>query len=525
MSVAASGEDIRVAAEEHRATGESWLRRHSELFALAIVAMGFGIRILLAQGRSLTGDEAVHFLLASLPRSLDIYRASLNNAHPPLFFLLLHFWIRLGSSEFFLRLLPATLGGAFLWVAYRWTLSLYGKSAALVTLVLLSFSPALVALSAEVRDYTLLLLLMAAALLLFERSLEKLSPLRVVASAAFLSLAILTHYSAFFVALALWVYGFVRLRRGRLPAGFVRTWAACQAGVGVLCFWLAATHVADLRGSSLERLVMTRMLRPEYFQADQDRLLDFLFRQTAAVFRFLCGSAAAGAVACVLAVVGLVILVLKRNASALLLALPFLFAAGASLLDVYPYGGTRHSVFLLLFASAAIGVALSALSAGRLWPAVVLVAVLAPVCLSTALGAPERQSARRMRAAVEGFRAAAPAGSLLFMDLETGRLLEYYLERKAWTMHGQGLQDFWESSAGGYRIRGTPMWNTTEYLLGNELQRFVDVYRIPAGQAIWVIHVGPGYNLASAVSRRFPGAVIRAASRLDELSFVEAVLP
>ena len=55
MSVAAIGEEIRVAPEEHRAgpaTGESWLCRHSELFALAIVAIGFGIRILSAQGRS-----------------------------------------------------------------------------------------------------------------------------------------------------------------------------------------------------------------------------------------------------------------------------------------------------------------------------------------------------------------------------------------------------------------------------------------------------------------------------------------
>src|SRR4029077_8422654 len=170
-----SAEPPALSAEEaaRPATGESWLRRHSELFALAIAAMGFGLRILSAQGRSLSGDEAVHYLLVNLPRALDVYKASLDNAHPPLFFLLLHFWIRLGSSELFLRLLPATLGGAFLWVAYRWALILLGRSAALMTLVLLSFSPALISLSAEVRDYSLLLLLMTAALLLLERALEE----------------------------------------------------------------------------------------------------------------------------------------------------------------------------------------------------------------------------------------------------------------------------------------------------------------------------------------------------------------
>lgn len=517
-------EPLATSADPEPARSESWLRRHCDLFALAIVAMGFGLRILSAQGRSLSADEAVHFFRVYPPRALDVnWWGSLDIAHPPFFYLLLQFWARLGNSEFFLRLLPLAFGGTFLSIAYRWALILLSRSAALMTLVLLSFSPALVLLSAEVREYSLLLLLMTSALLLLEHAMEKRSPLRVAASAAFLSLAILTHYSAFFVAPTLFVYGLVRLRRDSLPAAIVKTWAACQVGVGALCLWLAATHVADLRRSPFQRFVVTRMLRAEHFQADQDRLLDFLFRQTAAVFRFLCGSSTGGAVACALAVVGLVVLAMKRSPSALLLALPFLSDAGASLMDVYPYGGTRHSVFLLVFASAAIGVALSFLTAGRLWPAVVLVAVLAPMSFSAVLGAPERHSARRMRAAIDGFRAAAPAGSLLFMDLEAGNILDYYLEPKARTR--TGLQGFWESSAGGYRVVGSQIWNATGYLLGKELQRFVEVYRIPAGQVIWVIHVGPRYDLSSAVSRPFPGAVLQRVSKLDEMSFVEAVLP
>jgi hypothetical protein len=267
------------------------------------------------------------------------------------------------------------------------------------------------------------------------------------------------------------------------------------------------------------------MLRAEYFQPDQDRRLDFLFRQTGAVFRYLCGSPAAGVVACVLAAAGLVILAMKRSPAALLLALPFLLGAGASLLDVYPYGGTRHSAFLLVFASAAVGEALAVLSFGRLWPAVVLAAVLAPMSASAILRDPERQTGRRMKAAIEEFRAAAPAGSLLFMDLEAGRIVTYYLGQKAWTTPGTGLQDFWESSAGGYRVVGSPIWNATPNVLGNELRRFVDTYRVSPGQVIWVIHVGPRYDLSSAVSRKFPAAVFRRVSKREELSFVEAVLP
>jgi uncharacterized membrane protein len=50
----------------------------------------------------------------------EVYRATLTNAHPPLFFLLLHFWLFIGTSEFVLRMLPVLFGTALLGVAYRW---------------------------------------------------------------------------------------------------------------------------------------------------------------------------------------------------------------------------------------------------------------------------------------------------------------------------------------------------------------------------------------------------------------------
>jgi hypothetical protein len=111
------------------------------------------------------------------------------------------------------------------------------------------------------------------------------------------------------------------------------------------------------------------------------------------------------------------------------------------------------------------------------------------------------------------------------MDQEAGLVLDYYLERKAWTIPGNGLQGFWEGSAGGYRLVGTRIWNATKYQLGNELQKFVEAYRLPAGQPIWVTHVGPNFDLPPAVSQHFPGAVVRRVSESDEMSFVEAVLP
>ncbi len=81
----------------------------------------------------------------------DVYKAGLTNAHPPLFFLLLHFWIRLGDSEFFLRLLSRGPGDSLSLGSLSVGSDSGRRSAALAAVALLSFSPALVALSAEVR--------------------------------------------------------------------------------------------------------------------------------------------------------------------------------------------------------------------------------------------------------------------------------------------------------------------------------------------------------------------------------------
>lgn len=111
------------------------------------------------------------------------------------------------------------------------------------------------------------------------------------------------------------------------------------------------------------------------------------------------------------------------------------------------------------------------------------------------------------------------------MDRRAGTVLDYYLGRDAWSTARPGREGFWESSAGGYRIIGSPIWNFTGYRLGTELQRLVTVYRLPAGQVVWVMNVESDLDAAHEVSRRFPGASLPLAFRFGEISLVEAVLP
>jgi uncharacterized membrane protein len=362
---------------------DDWVRSHADFAALLVVALGFAARLLTARRSFVISDESLHLQLASPTNVFGVYRASLSNAHPPLFVLLLHFWHRIVGPGWQLSLLSVAFGTAFLWVAYRWADSLFGKGPALVTVVLLSFLQPFVILSAEVRGYSLLLLLIAAALAALERGLKKASPSWLVVFAGLTVLASLTHYAALRFAATALVYAGVRLRGERSSRRLVTAYAFGLVAVTGVALLLYATHLSTLRGGMLEREAETTWLRTSYFNAGEVGALAFLARQTASFFLFLFASRAPSIAAAILFAAGIAFLARKRPAAAVLLALPFVIAAAGGLLRLYPYGGSRHSIDLDFFACAGIGVAAGRLAGNRIWFVFALLALLlAPAALS-----------------------------------------------------------------------------------------------------------------------------------------------
>ena len=349
--------------------------------ALLLVAFGFVARLLAARHSFVGFDEALHLRLASPGTLRGVYFESLTNAHPPLFLVLLHFWQRLVGVGWQLCLLPVAFGTAFLWVAYRWARSLFGAAASLTLLTLLAFLPSLVLLSAELRGYALALLLVACALAAFERALVRDSAGWVAISAASMVLALCTHYVSLRSAVALAAYAAVRLLASRPHSLLARVWAASQAVVAAVLLFLYRSHVSGLRGSGIERQAQTDWLQPDYLQRG-DGALQFVARQTAAVFRFLFSLTSFAAVAGALVLAGIVLVARGRRTAAILLALPFVLAAAGGLLRLYPYGGTRHSIDLALYACAAIGIAVARLTGDRIWVPLALAGALAPAAFA-----------------------------------------------------------------------------------------------------------------------------------------------
>lgn len=511
VSVLAGASQVTVPSAERRSApaSEGWLGRYADLIALAIVLAAFAILVAEARSRYFTPDEALHVELVNVPGVLEAYRRSLWNAHPPLFFLILHFWLAVGRSEIVLRLLPVIFGGAFLWVTYRWVGRLFGKAAGLMALLLAALSPACLPLSAEVRDYSLLLFLSVAALAEFEVAVEKDSTLRLSLASLLLYAAILTHYSALFVVMSLGIYALFRLRAGRASRRLFALWLAFQLGAIGVYLVLYLSHLSRLRRSEMEQRAREVWLRFGYFQPGREGPLDFVLRQTRAIFEYFFGSGPATVVAFLLAVAGIALLLFRRPLMALLLFLPFALGTAAGLLGFYPFSGTRHSICLLPFAAAAIGVALSGLTAGRNWT--FLLAAVAVVLLfrRTPIWMAPDQSLSPMNLAVDRVRAAIGPTNPVFVDGRTEALLDYYLGRRGFSTRRVGPDGFWESNPGEDCLVADPLWDPDARTFVDDLLRMENDYQIPTGQRLYVAHLGAQGDPTRELIRRFDGNVTR----------------
>ncbi len=133
----------------------------------AILVLGAGLRFYLLAGQSLWNDEGTS--VALVQRSLgEITRAAAADIHPPLYYYLLHYWVRLfGISEAGARSLSALLGVALLALAYLWGRRLFGARTGLLAALLLAVSSYQIYYAQEARMYMLLTVLGAASSLFF----------------------------------------------------------------------------------------------------------------------------------------------------------------------------------------------------------------------------------------------------------------------------------------------------------------------------------------------------------------------
>lgn len=424
---------------------------------LVLLTAGCVARVWISTQCHLNPDEALHFNRSNHETLLETYLESRVEAHPPLFFLLLHVWRAWGTSEVALRSLSVAAGTIALWGAYRWMTRIAGGQTALIGLGMLAFAPMMISLATEVRHYALLFCFEMFALTAVEDALSSGSRRAIGRFAVWQSLALLTHYSAVWVLLTIAIYGTCRLLTTRRDWRLLASWAAALSVAGLVAGWLLWSHVSQLRGSALEQKAQDEWLRAYYFHSSDETLPRFLMRNLLGIFMLLSGMLPRGDqtlnLCFVLAGVfafSLVNLLIKGRpangtevashhgpgaaAITLLLTLPIAIAAAAGALRLFPFGATRHIAYILPFVAAGVSLLPGQLLRARPWMIAAGWLVAGPVWMwSTTTPGPHNTPLfhRRefMTQALDDIRATIDRQQPLFMDGQTFQVMSYYLNR------------------------------------------------------------------------------------------------
>jgi len=256
-----------------------WRKLHLPLL-LAILLLGFALRVYRADHQEIWGDEGIKLEVVNhdFARVLD----PAAEFHPRLFHLFLFFWHRIfGFNVFGLRMLPTLFGAVGLPALYILARRLFAsRTAGLVASFLLTLSPFHISYSQDLTMYSLLFLTMTLSFYFLvrvfdrpdrshEATLDKSAAVvRPVRSrwwnwagyVTFSILAVHTHYYAAFALMAQnifillwqrrlmrrWVFSQAAIAMGTLPWLYLQYGAVARSGQGTQQLALTLSRLAEI---------------------------------------------------------------------------------------------------------------------------------------------------------------------------------------------------------------------------------------------------------------------------------------
>jgi hypothetical protein len=316
------------------------------------------------------------------------------------------------------------------------------------------------------------------------------------------------------------LYCLIRLFRRPVSISLVLSWVAGQVGALALLLLLYRVQISHLHGSEMAQRAAQTWMRTSYFQAGHDNPFLFSFARTFGVFQFVFGQNAIGVIGGLLFCGGLVLLfrrktpesgVDSRLLAAFLLA-PFVLNCIAALTGAYPYGGTRHSAILAMFALAGTSVCLAHWTGQRVVRGMGIALVVVAAC--HLIGAPHRpymmradQSARNMARAVDAIRSRVPVNAPVFADYQTSFLLRQYLCPEPLVLETTSAPEVRTFSCAGHQVLTTreQVWIESAAEFIRDRGEIVQMSGLKPGESLWVFQAGWDIHLAEELERDYPG--------------------
>lgn len=194
---------------------------------------------------SIWHDEGFTVMLSSRTPS-EILAGSARDVHPPLYYELLHYWMKLfGTSELAVRSLSAVAGIVTIYIGYALVKRYFGRAAATISLSILAVAPMLVRYSQEARMYGVLGVFLLGGTYALLRATEHLPRPEIdrrwlSGYVVLMAAGLYTHYFAALAIMAHWLYLMSLERPWRWRFG-KSTWLKAEwwiANVAIVLLWL-----------------------------------------------------------------------------------------------------------------------------------------------------------------------------------------------------------------------------------------------------------------------------------------------
>lgn len=268
---------------------------------LLIILLGAVLRLYNLGGESIWIDEAVTSQVAELNVSELIgWMISNNDNNPPLYYMLMHFWVSLfGHSEFSLRFPSAIVGTGSIFMIYAGGKLVLNRATALLASLILSVSVFHIEYSQEARSYSLMAFLTLCSFYFFLKTLSGSKTLYIIGYVIASALLMYSHFYGVFILVVQNIFCFTRYFVSRDVFSLsLSKWIALQVITGLLfvpgfLIWYKNT-LAIQRGFWLSEPTVVDIARYFYHFSGRDYVLFFLFSILAAFslisFRYIIHS-------------------------------------------------------------------------------------------------------------------------------------------------------------------------------------------------------------------------------------------
>ncbi len=519
-----------------------FLERNVGKVLFLLLLIGLFLRLKYFLGAALNPDEGMNYLTAGYSSLFEVWSANTANRNPFPPYFLLHFMLRIGQNESWLRILSLIGGLATIYGGYLVGRETAGKGVGLVMAFLLTFSPMHVQLSQVLRYYSPMIACLVLGLFFFLRWHKKEKLLDAALFGFSMILAVTFHYvSVVFIFVAGLYSADWTLRRGLKRNVLVQLGFAYLPIALVLGFYFL-THIVHLQKTGLKVGAVSPWLEPYYIQS-----LSQVWTNTCGAFAVLFGkylvagnlSSAfkSGLIYLPFFVAGCILLKMRRQGNvAVLCLIPLPIALVLSNLQLFPFGNLRHVMYLTPLVFLPVSVAIQEMvCARRHWVSLIgLGALLSYGTIHTMrndkyLESPTVAGIEETRRCAQDFWQKTEPGETVLVDYQTICMFSYYLK-----IHPEDFLDEDFRIGGGSRafvarkrhflLRN--VWN----LMAEDFSPFVtDVAGTPELldlQEVWVLDAGWGFNLQRRFEQNFPDLeLLELNSYGDQLSLMRIRLP